>query len=437
MRRIFATLSLFFLSVNIAGACIHGTYSENGEESLKLIEQRHQVSVIKHENGTQHMYLSIDLKNPLSESGVENAVWIYPIPAIPTNIDLDIRDDIPELRGRNVQADFWNMLAKIPKDIVDYMFPVIISYWTDIGSMGNDLLMADLTLNIPEPVDVVVHESFTKMGIRTELLSTKNTTVFSSYLEERGLSFPPEMLEGYVGDEFSFVLSWIEDPKEVADSDKRLANFITFPTENIFFPLRFTSVYGETRVPITIYTKQWRTPVVYDSIREDISVEYRKGKVVDGNKEFFDFSSAKYSKEIRYTKIHLNTSSKNLISDLSIKEAYPKSLHIMEFFTPEWKNPLTLVFFVCISFLLGLIIFRKTDIPAWKYVSVSLFSILSIIGFWIALFFLQRNKGYAKEKMAFALLLPVIFLSIFVVMAMKFGAPFVQGGDVIQPPLFL
>lgn len=146
-----------------------------------------------------------------------------------------------------------------------YTLPFWFSFATIVGEVGDNL-------DIEEKI--IIHEHIEKMGLATELVTAKDENTFYNYLEEKGLDLPPDsklILNKYIGEEYTFVVSWIFDVEEfkkesatedvydrygIYDSTSSLSTVgvsIKFPTEKIFFPLKPTSIYGSQKVPILIY----------------------------------------------------------------------------------------------------------------------------------------------------------------------------------------
>ena len=55
------------------------------------------------------------------------------------------------------------------------------------------------------------------MGLTSELITAKHDVALYTYLANKGLELPVEsmaVIEGYIGQEYSFVVSWISDVEE-------------------------------------------------------------------------------------------------------------------------------------------------------------------------------------------------------------------------------
>ncbi|MDY6966145.1 MAG: hypothetical protein SVM80_09305 [Halobacteriota archaeon] len=126
---------------------------------------------------------------------------------------------------------------------------------------------------------ITIHEHIEKMGLVTELVTAEDGRAFYDYLTDKGLDLPSDsrsVFDGYIGEEYTFVVSWIFDvekfKEESATEDMygRTINtvgvFIKFPTDKIYFPLKPTSVYGSREVPILIYLMSHVTPKLYTKI---------------------------------------------------------------------------------------------------------------------------------------------------------------------------
>jgi hypothetical protein len=212
----------------------------------ELQDMDKQLCAINYENGFENMLLSVDVSNLHGEK----AVWIFPVPAKPDKIAIDIIKGFPRLLGYDIKdkaneklsdAFLWMSLSQvytIPFVTLFFLFiPVSIMEAAGIGR------------------EVTIHERIEKMGLITELVTTKDGNAFYNYLVNKGLDLPSNLksiLEGYIGKEYSFVVSWISDVEKfkqestITDRYGNLINtigvFITFPTDKIYFPLKPTSV---------------------------------------------------------------------------------------------------------------------------------------------------------------------------------------------------
>ncbi len=260
---------------------------------------------------------------------------------------------------------------------------------------------------------VTIHEHIEKMGLTTELVSAKESNALYNYLTNKGLDLPSDskaILDEYIGKEYSFVVSWISDvekfKQESATTDRygRTINTvgvsITFPTDKIYFPLKPTSIYGSTKVPILIYVMGHVTPELYPEIRQESQVNYFVQGYYTVSPEFSSFFNGKTTiQDLKYTKIKINTPSKYLTEDLWIRDSAPADIALADFINRSvwiWG----IIFFIlssCLASLFsGMVVFRKDQISKKKFALFGLWNFLTLIGFAIASIFLRTKKLESK-----------------------------------------
>ncbi len=196
----------------------------------------------------------------------------------------------------------------------------------------------------------------------------------------------------------------------VSTKGNTIGVFIRFPTEKIYYPLKPTSVYGDTKIPTVIYVMGHVTPELYPEIKtmgirlspktKEKQVNYFVERHYDVPDELSLFFNHKTRIEnLKYTKIKIDTPSKYLTRDLWIKDTPPLKLRIVDFVTkfPFWCGLFFFIVCSCLASLLaGIVLFRDTNISKRKFALLGLFNILTLFGFGTASYFL-RTKEASKE----------------------------------------
>jgi len=272
-----------------------------------LVNENQQLTAINYENGFQNMILSVDV----TEMRGEKAVWLFPVPAKPDKIAIDVIKGFPRLWGYDVKErtdDTISGTFSVMRLSQVYTFPFMFMFYGYRDAMPSGLKEG-----------VTIHEQIEKMGLTTELISAKEGNTLYNYLTNKGLDLPfdsKSILDEYVGKEYSFVVSWISDvekfKQESATTDmygrtiNTIGVSITFPTDKIYFPLKPTSVYGSTRVPILIYVMDHVTPELYPEIRQESQVNYFVQDYYTVSPEFSSFFNGKTTiQDLKYTKIKM------------------------------------------------------------------------------------------------------------------------------------
>lgn len=178
--------------------------------------------------------------------------------------------------------------------------------------------------------------------------------------------------------------------------------FVTFPTEEIYFPLLPTSVYGSKTVPITIRIIGYVTPKVFQDIKSYIKTEY----FFDKNARFsYDLENFyhKQNQNIKYTKIEINAPSKYFTNDLWLKAQAPINIYHSAFIA---KHPIVSALILHIlssiiaGILAGFIIFKDLRGNPLKLGLIGLSNFFTIIGLLITTALVgTKNKNEGVEPL--------------------------------------
>ncbi|MAG20404.1 hypothetical protein CL618_03155, partial [archaeon] len=289
--------------------------------------------------------------------------------------------------------------------------------------------------------DVIIHERIERMGLTTELISVNDEEAFSIYLDNKDLEITNKfkfILNDYMNKDYSFVVSWISDINKFKEEQDKssvkfvgntLGVYVVFPTEDIYFPLKPTSIYGNKKIPVIIYVMDHVKPELSGKIKENSEVNYFLTNSFSGTEEirdfFYSFEKEEFEingvskfliDELKYTKIKIDVPSKYLTEDLWIKNVVPKKVSLMNFITDN--NWLVGFIFLIISSCLasmfaGLIAFRDDEPSAKGFILFGVWNVLTLIGFIIATIFMKTlEDGWDKRKILFVFLFSVFFLII-------------------------
>lgn len=369
----------------------------NDRDMWLLQNEERQLCAINYENGVENLILSVEV------SGLqgEKAVWIFPVPAKPDKTAIDIIKGFPRLRGYDLEEETHRTIAGV--------FNVM-----RLSQIYSILLYMYLSQRAPMygkgiEEGIAIHEHIEKMGLTTELVTAEEGAAFHNYLTAKGLDLPADsisLLEEYIGEEYSFVVSWISDIEEFKQESAEyvildkiintLGVSIAFPTDKVYFPLKPTSIYGSQEIPILIYVMGHMTPELYPEIKRESQVNYFVQSYYMVPEELSDFFNGKTKiEELKYTKIKINTPSKYLTEDLWIEDAVPAYVTLSEFVKRiAWIWGI--LFFIlssCLaSMLAGIIAFRKDKPKKMRFALFGLWNLLTLIGFMVASIFLKTKK---------------------------------------------
>jgi uncharacterized integral membrane protein len=230
--------SVFFLAllISLSGAlsvCADGMiivkpdpYSDRWDYS----DESDQQAYINYQNGLQKMIVGVKM----NAAADKDAIWLFPVPADPAKVVIDIATELPQMRGEEVSGRA-KMSFSNAKDFLygSQIYPLFFRQRSHYGSYEMDSeIKSSLSLPVSDnsaSQDVVVHESLDKEGMTTEIITAKTANGLYDYFKLKGLKIEAGMipvLDGYIGKDFSFVASWINKSEMVkSGGDSIWANY--------------------------------------------------------------------------------------------------------------------------------------------------------------------------------------------------------------------
>lgn len=425
MKKIIPIILLFLLFIPAVFA--DGMMHIYDNDMWSLLTEEQQFCAINYKNGYQHMILTVDTGQELKG---DKAVWIFPVPAQPEKVAINIIKGFPNLMGYDIEEKADQLISEVfstMRATQVYAFPLMLfagqfGATSEFGKAGDSL------------GGVTVHERIEKMGLTTELVSAENGILLANYVASKGLDLPDTskyILQGYTGQKYSFVISWISDVEKFKQEQRAkeisyrgmwtgnaLGVFISFPTEKIYYPLMPTSVYGSKRVPAVIYVLDYVTPELYDGIKSDTEVNYFYQIGSTYSEELRDFFVG-YEKNpmmlyselgetpgfaidnIKYTKIKVNPPSKYLTQDLWIDSSAPFKIKSIDFINQSGFIFALIFFIICsclASMISGMISFRGSGASKLKFALFGLFNFLTLIGFSLAAYLGRIDIRFTESK---------------------------------------
>ncbi|UCE45668.1 MAG: hypothetical protein JSU93_01950, partial [Methanobacteriota archaeon] len=318
-------------------------YTHDPYEDWDLSVEETQYGMINHVNGEERFILAIRVNSKTLEEAA-GAVWMFAVPAQPESVNINLMPTISELNGEKVSD-----LAK-----EELCSNLILGYGTQLYPV----LMVPLLGNSNSPVTlsdgsrfagfgdssadfVEVAKHVEAQGLTMEVVSTEYAEALDSYLQDRNMRLGNasySLVEEYIGQDYCFVISWISDADEflaeaniqydrsTGSSYFEIGLFTRFPTDRIFYPLRLTSIYGETIVPMLLQVLGYVEPdeAGLSTGRLDAKVEHKVDSsyyVSPDQSEFFEgmgFAIDPYGERLRdveYTDIVITVPSNQLEAD--------------------------------------------------------------------------------------------------------------------------
>jgi hypothetical protein len=252
-------------------------------------------------------------------------------------------------------------------------------------------------------------------------------------------------LNGYIGEDYTFVVSWISLPEAVVvptdyswEYPYRMISpymrqpgvFVTFPTDKIYYPLVPTSAYGSTKIPVVLYVLGHVTPDAFNEIRSYTRTNYFVQDSIEswGLEDFF---GGVETSNLKYTKVEISAPSKYFVEDLTFTGAAPAKVSyataLYALLSSSWLSGVVILLGMSAlaGAITGFLVFKEPK----RFALVGLFNLFTIIGLAIAVAstktrssamderfkrMLERSGVIAitadKKKIVFVVLFSIIFL---------------------------
>jgi hypothetical protein len=405
------------------------------------VEESQQVAAINYEGGLEKMIITVNF----NMHNISEAVWIFPVPADPEKVVIDVVSEFPRFYGQDViertKSDIDNAILITQ---LTQIYPIFLYFFRAVTMYAGPLEQVETfgkgMTGVPS---VTVYEHIEKKGMTLEIVTARTGEALYYYLNNRGYYLPKgsiEVLEEYVGKDYAFVLAWVSSPTLVYQDQempywkispyiRQPGVFVTFPTDEIYYPLMPTSVYGSKKIPIRIYLLGYVTPKLYREIETYTRTNYYVQDYTSqwGLEQFFGNKNTK-----QYTKVEIYSPSKYFSDDLWFSEESPtKVSYAYSIYSAVSEYPLVsivlliLVISTIAGAVTGLIVFREMS----KYALVGLANVFTIIGLAIAVAFTKtkrldellrrrlKQEGFMvittdRKKIIFVILFSILFLVI-------------------------
>ncbi|MBN1280936.1 MAG: hypothetical protein JXA00_04735 [Candidatus Thermoplasmatota archaeon] len=396
------------------------------------LPQEKQMGFVNYENGYEKLLIVIDVKN--SSLIGNKAVWIIPVPSNPDNVLLDVYNTIPRLKGTEINYAMRSSVT-IPYLVLyssqTYTFPInLLLQVFGSGMIGSSSSTGQYT----------VYESIEDMGLTAEKVGANDSKAFQEYLTSRNLSLPAETnitIDGYIGKDYCFIVSWISDIERFRESASlytpqyewnyyyssneyesdpyyMLGLAVSFPTERIYYPLKLTSAYGTTAVPILLQVIDGATLSEYPTISPNgyMSTTHcvQNQYIVPNNLTTFFSEQLQHAgsqntaglnviQNIRYTEVTINAEARYYTDDVWMNSGMPAT-YITKAFIAENPVLVLLPVFLLLSCLAsviaGFIIYRRQHPALLKFMLLGLSNCLSVIGFFIISFVMKIDQTFVR-----------------------------------------
>ncbi|MDQ2087786.1 hypothetical protein RBH29_15250 [Herbivorax sp. ANBcel31] len=390
-KRLFSIiLLLVFLLLFCQAVYADGMAFKGYDNNWDLLNEEHQLCYINYENGKQNMILSIDVGDDLDG---EEAVWLFPVPSNPKEVDLSIIKGFPIFMGMDINYSARSKISETFFYIRSSQIYPVFNPFIYFGTLSRD----------SDKSESIISESIREMGLATDLVSSSTIDPLIQYLKDKGFDLDDQyisILDSYIGEDYSFVVSWIYDIEEFKKNQESAGSYSTsntlavelsFPAEKLYFPLKPTSAYGDMVVPATIYVTDFVSPKVFKEIKYYTDVNYYRGSLITpeslNNGEKLD---------VNYTKIQIDAPANMLKEDLWIDTKCPSNVKVAIYINENSLFIYGIILFLILSLLSGLIThiayLRKKSVSKFNFLLLSLGNILGIIGVFFASKFINSKR---------------------------------------------
>jgi len=422
-----------------------------GDPDMMLLQAEHdQTGAIFYEQGYENLLLSVSLD--WSQRG-NQSIWIFPVPAQPQDIRIDVLKGFPTYDGTSVSDRYARQIGTVALVSASCAtFPLTTPYVL-IGLVGSSHFLGGFASAPPTVADgVIVYEQLDKAGLRTELVTAKNASALAGYLSGRGLVLPEgslEMLDDYIENDYSFVITSVLDVTEYrkqfparssgisghvfrdSGSDEVVGVFVRFPTDHIYFPLKPTRAYGDREIPLLLTINGHVTPRLSENIRSHALVDYltQDSYTPPARLENF-FNHHQELVPCHYTKIMISGPAGNYTDDLWIETGTPPDISArlwMIQYYPLIGIGLYALLSAVAALLAGLIVFRRGSVSPGQLLRHGLWNCATLIGFVYATRrVLVLPEDETKKRGRFVAVFVTVFLVLVMTVALVLESSFIQ-----------
>jgi hypothetical protein len=390
------------------------SYSYWDYEQPEPVREESQYALINFADGYEKMVIQISINYWELQNG-EKMLWIFPVPASPEDVDLDLMYGgyFPDLAGhyvRDIARQSVDNSLFLASATQIYALPFSMLFSLDSREPARKVHYVESESAVSTSGNLTVHEHIERFGLATEIIATDDRLALIEYLEERNITLPESAMaaiDDYIQKEYSFSLSWISNTsqfRQEADPDWGIYDLgvsLGFPTDRIFFPLRLTSVYGDLTIPIVLQIIDSVVPAegqpVVDSI--GMSVEYAYASsvfVAKAASSFFeeqvettnaqimtDDGNAGYNLDISYTLVMIDSPSYKFTDDIWFTEGSSLEASYLQSIKSYWMI-VSILMIIAISMvssvISGMIVFRGLEPQKKKFALLGLSNLLTLIG---------------------------------------------------------
>ncbi|HUV61241.1 MAG TPA: hypothetical protein VMW71_03625 [Thermoplasmata archaeon] len=423
-----AALFALPLAMPLASADGMMHYYSSVYDDWNLSAEETQYGMINYVDGEERFMLTIRVDSE-SLDLADAAVWMFAIPADSDTIDIDLMPAVTELNGETV-ADLARkeLCSNLLLGYGTQLYPILMLPL--FGAVDSPLALSDGYRGLLSTGgDVEVTQHVESSGLTAEVVSTTQADALESYLEDRELHLDDaadSLIAEYIGQDYSFIISWISDMEQFRDEGVlqydhstesyyyELGLYSVFPTDRIFYPLRLTSIYGETVVPMMLQILGHVEPddSAFDYGKLGIAVRHSVDDryyiyVSQELSEFFTSDAqtidpyGDFMLDVKYTEVVITAPSEQLEVDLWMVPTSSASLDVQQWIQENGFVTATMVIIVLsvmTGVIAGIIVFGQHRPVLWKFAALGLANLLTIIGLWLVARRLEIERTMTRSE---------------------------------------
>lgn len=366
-----------------------------------LQPEQNQMAAIHYEDGMENLLISV---SPGTDFKGERAVWIFPVPAAPETVKVDILKNYPRFTGSPFEDKYISVVSTTAAVSVLYAtFPVSLFCG---GAAVLSAFVFGMAGNISK-ADLQVYDRVEKMGVVTEVVAASDAGALNNFLLLRGMKPTregQEMLVSYIGQNYTFVVTSIGnvtqfreetkqdrmyyDPYNGASQANMIGVSVRFPASRIYFPLKPTAVYGTREVPVLLYVTGYVSPDTPATIVDRTEVTYFSQGRYEPPAALVPFFNGKTTlNELKYTKIKITAPSDRFAEDLWIDPSPPADMVAKETYL-DFAGVIAVIVYILFSALsslvAGTLVFRRKAVDKKTLLLHGLWNCLTFAGLAVA-----------------------------------------------------
>jgi hypothetical protein len=421
-----AALFALPLAMPLASADGMMHYYSSVYDDWNLSAEETQYGMINYVDGEERFMLTIRVDSE-SLDLADAAVWMFAVPADSDTIDIDLMPAVTELNGETV-ADLARkeLCSNLLLGYGTQLYPILMLPL--FGAVDSPLVLSDgYRDSMGGGVEVTQHVE--SRGLTAEVISTTQADALESYLEDRELHLDDaavSLINEYIGLNYSFIISWISDMEQFRDEGVlqydhstgsyyyELGLYSVFPTDRIFYPMRLTSIYGETVVPMMLQILGHVEPdgSAFDYGKLGIAVRHSVDDhyyvyVSQEVSEFFTTDAQTIDPygdvmlDVEYTEVVITVPSEQLEADLWMVPTSSAALDAQQWIQDNGFVTATMVIIVLsvmTGMIAGIIVFGHHRPVLWKFAALGLANLLTIVGLWLVARRLEIERTMTRSE---------------------------------------